>query len=707
MSGLDVGSVWSLVMVLGSGIWLWRRVYRRQMVQQAVHWLGLLVLFLVCTWIVSNEWSAAWTREFRLLRALLGVALTTQLIRVAANWGRGVGSSTQPPLLGRWQAGMILLLTLIMVSICGGLQALVPSREVYDVWIATTGMMVCVPVLLFRSMMLLPRMSPNDLLQHQPWVLSTVLVCASIFVLLRFESGAQALVAHVLVGGLVVPMAWATSRSAEFELSVERAGVDSVRVLRDALFLLNTKEIVDYANPAAHEMLRGKPNGIHIRRICPHWPQNGRTVLVRSDATRLPVVLNSAPLVVGGDVVGLAVSLTDVSELEAAVSEAQLARQRADEAARVRQEFLAVMSHEIRTPLHAILGLAHLLQDTKLDTLQSKWAQTICQSSDSLLVVLNDALDFARLESGKLRLESIAMDPKEQVHSALRIVDNLIVRAQLKVECKIGAMPERVRGDPTRIRQILLNLLSNAIKFTESGGIVVEAHYVDGELTVAVSDTGLGIPSDRLEYLFDAFVQADRSTTRRFGGVGLGLAISKNLAETMGGSLSVKSVLGEGSTFTLKVPAPSEKIPTSPVREILDAAMPSLKVLVVDDNPINQIVLQAILERFGMCSDLAHDGVEGVEKVLGGDYDLVFMDLQMPVKDGWEAIQEITDAMGEERPFLISHSAGVLDGDATRASENGAHSHLSKPAKPVDVQRCLMSALDVLRSRDVSVDSKV
>ena len=496
-------------------LWLLRRLRRRELVQQMVLWLGLLAVGQCLGALLSTGWSEDASREVRLMQMMVGCVghpgwpHCTELV---SGGHRVVDGRLGPAALGMVLPGVAALALAVGVVVDDGVLSVQ-----YERMIGLSALGFALTYLSIRAMAVMPQMSPNDIIRHHPWALCAGGLGAALLVPLWFDAGPVVFGAQLVAAVLVWPVVVATDHSAQYELTVERAGSDSVVALQDALFLLRPDGVIDYANPAAHRMLRGEPKGVHIRRVCPDWPRTGRTVLIRSDATRLPVLLNSAPLLVGGDQVGLAVSLTDVAELEQAVEDAQVATRRADAAARARQEFLAVMSHEIRTPLNAVLGLAHLLRSTELDADQAEWVQTICQSSDSLLTILNDTLDFARIESGKLQIEHIPMHPGEQIRSTMRMVENLTESARLSLESNIGALPNRVRGDPTRIRQILLNLLSNAIKFTERGSVRVDAHYADGELTVAVVDTGVGIAPDRLEHLFDAFVQEDLSTTRRYG----------------------------------------------------------------------------------------------------------------------------------------------------------------------------------------------
>ncbi|MFT5294501.1 MAG: signal transduction histidine kinase/CheY-like chemotaxis protein [Colwellia sp.] len=372
-----------------------------------------------------------------------------------------------------------------------------------------------------------------------------------------------------------------------------------------------------------------------------------------------------------------------------------------EESNKLKSMFLATISHEIRTPMNGILGIVQLLKDTPLNNQQTQMLGTITNSSDDLLKILTDILDYSNLETGKVELDEVEFNVIEFIEDAVKLSSEAAILKGLRINTFFdNDTPLILRGDVVRIKQIVINLLNNAVKFTHVGevNIIVKCEAKDNSLyqvNIIVKDTGIGINKLDQKNLFQPFTQADNSMSRKFGGTGLGLAISANLAKALSGSISVESKEQKGTVFHLSLPLKAVQdiqetcVQKSSKGELLDSINLNHKILVVEDIRINQTIVKMMLSKLGFSCDVANNGIEALEALDNSKYSIIFMDLQMPEMDGLTATKEIVKRYGQDRPIIVAMTANVLKKDRENCADVGMDDFIPKPLLITELVRAL------------------
>ncbi|MFP5220711.1 MAG: ATP-binding protein [Acidobacteriota bacterium] len=415
---------------------------------------------------------------------------------------------------------------------------------------------------------------------------------------------------------------------------------------------------------------------------------------------------------------GLVQDITDQKNMEEELKAATL---KAEQANRAKSDFLATMSHEIRTPMNAILGLTRLALKRVSDSDVRDFLEGVSEAGASLLAILNDILDFSKIEAGRLEIVDEDFDPLDVLSQAARTLGIQAARKGLVLSVETsGELPLTMRGDPQRLRQVLLNLLGNAVKFTSRGVVTLSARVARDDvshrdvLQISVADTGIGIPADKQEVIFETFTQADSTTTRRFGGTGLGLAISRQLISMMGGRIWVESEMGHGSTFHITLPLRTGELPKPAERKmngrarfdahpVAGASLRPMRILLAEDEPANQMFARTFLEEEGHEVEVAENGARALEKLAEGGFDLVLMDVSMPVMDGLTATRLIRSGQAPgadpEMP-IVALTAHAIKDDQDRFMEAGMDACV---VKPVDIDELTQILKDVQRGRRPAV----
>jgi len=441
-----------------------------------------------------------------------------------------------------------------------------------------------------------------------------------------------------------------------------------------------------------------------------HW--EGEITMKHRSGKTLPVHTSAAILTDDeGREIGYSLVCFDMTDQVRVERKLRRDKEKAERAALAKQDFLSTMSHEIRTPLNVVVGMTRLLMDENPKSSQMEYLKSLQFSANHLLVIINDILDFSKIESGKIKLEKISFSPREVAEGIANAFKfrseekNISLRVEWDKE-----IPERLIGDEVRLTQILNNLVGNAVKFTEKGFVSIHATLLNKrndkyEIRFDVKDTGIGIPKDRLKTIFNDYTQASPDTTRKFGGTGLGLTICKRLIEIQKGKLHVRSKEGLGSNFsftlTYELDTNSSEQPIQSKQHLDTSKLKGINLLLVEDNPSNRMVATSFLEKVGIKVSTAEHGEQAVEKVQQKNYDIVLMDLQMPIMDGFDATSAIRALGGDcEKIPIIALTADVVQGVKDRVSKCGMNDYLAKPFNPDELHYKIALNLDLIQPHE-------
>jgi PAS domain S-box-containing protein len=427
-------------------------------------------------------------------------------------------------------------------------------------------------------------------------------------------------------------------------------------------------------------------------------------VFWRADGTSFPVEYWAHPVRKEGEIVGAVVTFVDITERKRVEAALLVAKEAAEAASRAKSEFLANMSHEIRTPMNGIIGMTELALDTSLTSEQRDYLNLVKSSADSLLHVINDILDFSKIEAGKLELEKTEFEIRDLFRDTLKTLAQRADEKTLEMCARVSPrVPKSLIGDPTRLRQLIVNLVGNAMKFTEEGHIIVDIDLEGNtgagvRLHISVADTGIGIPPEKQHIIFESFAQADGSTTRRFGGTGLGLTISRQLVELMGGRMWVESEVGKGSTFHFTCNFQPGTVAASNQERIAGQSLPGLNVLVVDKKAVNREIFAEMLTNWRMNPTLADSGSSALDlmeaaKNAGHAFPIVLLDAVMPKMDGFQVLQRTQSNPGLAGAVIMMLSANRHRAETARCREFGVKQYLTKPVAQSELLDAILLAL--------------